>query len=150
MRITKKYAGASCLGRRIHHFRERPPPTIAQMQWASAELELLQRRFRLRIEEGCTVDIASAGHAPNVLLQNIHASHSQGTHQHAATQQQEIATQQLLLSMAALGVPLTTLRQIQAAQAAPTLPQLPQHNPFSSMLPSSNASMLNHPLGLHK
>lgn len=52
MRITKKYAGASCLGRRVHQFRDRPTPTIAEIQLAKAELDHLEQRFRMRVEEG--------------------------------------------------------------------------------------------------
>ena len=52
MRITKKYAGASCLGRRAYHFRNRPQPSVAEIQLAKVELDLLEKRFRLRVEEG--------------------------------------------------------------------------------------------------
>jgi hypothetical protein len=52
MRVTKKYAGASCLGRRVYHFHNRPQPTVAQIQLARAELDLLEQRFRQRVEEG--------------------------------------------------------------------------------------------------
>ena len=52
MRITKKYAGASCLGRRVHQFRDRPSPTVAEIQLAKAELDHLEQRFRMRVEEG--------------------------------------------------------------------------------------------------
>ena len=52
MRITKKYAGASCLGRRVHQFRDRASPTIAEIQLAKAELDHLEQRFRMRVEEG--------------------------------------------------------------------------------------------------
>eukprot|EP00977_Amphora_coffeiformis_P002733 scaffold521_cov167-Amphora_coffeaeformis.AAC.24 len=52
MRITKKYAGASCLGRRVHQFRDRPTPTITEIHLAKAELDHLEQRFRMRVEEG--------------------------------------------------------------------------------------------------
>lgn len=52
MRITKKYAGAACLGRRAHHFRDVAEPTIAEVQLAKAQLDELEHRFRLRVEEG--------------------------------------------------------------------------------------------------
>jgi hypothetical protein len=32
MRITKKYAGASCLGRRVYHFRDRVHPTVRSLR----------------------------------------------------------------------------------------------------------------------
>ena len=52
MRITKKYAGAACLGRRAQHYRDRSHPTVVEIQLARAELDHLERRFRIRIEEG--------------------------------------------------------------------------------------------------
>lgn len=52
MRITKKYAGAAGLGRRVYQFRDRPQPSVAEIQLAKAELDLLEQRFRLRVEEG--------------------------------------------------------------------------------------------------
>jgi hypothetical protein len=54
MRITKKYAGASCLGRRVLHFQDRPQPSAVEFQLAKAELDLLEKRFRTRVEEGCS------------------------------------------------------------------------------------------------
>jgi len=50
MRITKKFAGASCLGRRVFHLRNRPQPTYEEIQMARAELDSLEQRFRLRVE----------------------------------------------------------------------------------------------------
>jgi len=52
MRITKKFAGAACLGRRMFHLRDRPTPTISDIQMAKVELEQLEQRFRLRVEHG--------------------------------------------------------------------------------------------------
>lgn len=52
MRITKKYAGAACLGRRAQHFRDRTHPSVAEIQLARAELDHLEKRFRLRVDEG--------------------------------------------------------------------------------------------------
>jgi hypothetical protein len=54
MRVTKKYAGASCLGRRAYHFRNRVLPSIAEIQLAKAELDHLEQRFRMKIEHGHT------------------------------------------------------------------------------------------------
>jgi hypothetical protein len=62
MRITKKYAGASCLGRRMFQFRDKPQPNITQIQMAKAELDLLEERFRRRVEEG----------RPGLPLQHLH------------------------------------------------------------------------------
>jgi hypothetical protein len=58
MRITKKYAGASCLGRRVHQFRDRHTPTITEIQLAKAELDHLEQRFRMRVEEGYSLPLA--------------------------------------------------------------------------------------------
>mgnify|MGYP005841332155 CR=1 FL=1 len=52
MRITKKFAGASCLGRRVFHLRNRPQPSYEEIQMAKAELDQLEQRFRLRVEHG--------------------------------------------------------------------------------------------------
>lgn len=50
MRITKKFTGACCLGRRVYHLRDRPRATPAELEIAKAERDHLERRFRLRIE----------------------------------------------------------------------------------------------------
>jgi hypothetical protein len=52
MRITKKFAGASCLGRRVYHLCDTAPPTAADLERAKMELTQLERRFRLRVERG--------------------------------------------------------------------------------------------------
>jgi hypothetical protein len=52
MRITKKYAGASCLGRRVYHFRDRIQPTGTEILMARADLDNLEKRFRVRVDEG--------------------------------------------------------------------------------------------------
>lgn len=54
MRITKKYAGAACLGKRVYHFVDRPPATVDQVEMAKADLAQLEQRFRLRVEHGQT------------------------------------------------------------------------------------------------
>lgn len=54
MRITKKYAGAACLGKRVYHFVDRPPATVNQVEMAKADLAQLEQRFRLRVEHGQT------------------------------------------------------------------------------------------------
>lgn len=50
MRITKKFTGACCLGRRVYHLRDRPRATPAELEMAKAERDHLEQRFRLRIE----------------------------------------------------------------------------------------------------
>lgn len=54
MRITKKYAGASCLGKRVYHLYDRPPATTTDVGVAKAELAQLEQRFRIRVEHGQT------------------------------------------------------------------------------------------------
>lgn len=54
MRVTKKYAGAACLGRRAYHFRNRVHPSVAEIQLAKAELDHLEQRFRMKVEHGHT------------------------------------------------------------------------------------------------
>ena len=54
MRITKKYAGASCLGKRIYHLCDRTPATVTDVEVAKAELAQLEQRFQLRVELGQT------------------------------------------------------------------------------------------------
>jgi hypothetical protein len=57
MRITKKYAGAACLGKRIHHLCESPRFTSQEISMAKVEIERLEERFRLRLAlgEGATL-----------------------------------------------------------------------------------------------
>lgn len=52
MRITKKYAGASCLGRKVFQVRDKPQLSMVEIQLSKAELDMLERRFRQRVEEG--------------------------------------------------------------------------------------------------
>ena len=50
MRITKKFTGACCLGRRAYQLRDRPRATPAEVEMAKIELDHLEQRFRLRVE----------------------------------------------------------------------------------------------------
>jgi hypothetical protein len=50
MRITKKFTGACCLGRRAYHLRDRPRASPAEMDAARLELQHLEQRFHLRVE----------------------------------------------------------------------------------------------------
>lgn len=51
MRITKKFTGACCLGRRVYHSRDRSRATPAEVELAKVELNHLEQRFRMRIEQ---------------------------------------------------------------------------------------------------
>jgi hypothetical protein len=55
MRITKKFAGASCLGKRVYHLCDRSQATAGDIEMAKAELIQLEHRFRLRVEHGQSV-----------------------------------------------------------------------------------------------
>lgn len=50
MRITKKYTGASCLGKKVYHF---DPKSIhaQEADLARRELELLERQFKAKLEQ---------------------------------------------------------------------------------------------------
>lgn len=50
MRITKKFTGACCLGRRAYHLRDRPQASPAELEMARLDLLHLEQRFRLRVE----------------------------------------------------------------------------------------------------
>lgn len=52
MRITKKFAGASCLGKRVYHLCDRSQATVTDIEMAKSELSRLEHRFRLRVEHG--------------------------------------------------------------------------------------------------
>ena len=64
MRITKKFTGASCLGKRVFHSRKHTDATLADMQTAQHELNCLEARFHSRLEhdrerskEACMIDL---------------------------------------------------------------------------------------------
>lgn len=133
MRVTKKYAGAACLGRRAYHYRDRPQPTVTEIQLAKAQLDELEHRFRMRVEEGytgspppSTLDVLSSlqQQAGNPVLS---LAMSQQQHQAQNAQQQQInavaAIQTLLLSV--LGA-----SQAAANQPAPA-PNVPWSNGVS-------------------
>lgn len=52
MRITKKFAGASCLGKRVYHLCDKSQATAAEIEMSKHELSHLEHRFRLRAEHG--------------------------------------------------------------------------------------------------
>ena len=52
MRITKKYAGASCLGKRTFSFCERSILSVGDIEMANVQLKHLEERFKLRLETG--------------------------------------------------------------------------------------------------
>lgn len=50
MRITKKFTGAACIGKRVFHPAVRCPSNTAAIDKAQAELDALERRWRRRLE----------------------------------------------------------------------------------------------------
>lgn len=50
MRITKKYAGASCLGKRVYHLAERGENSGSEFEKAKLELAHKEKVFRARVE----------------------------------------------------------------------------------------------------
>jgi hypothetical protein len=52
MRITKKFAGASCLSKKIHTLCERPQFTPQEIETAKIEIDRLEERFLLLLEHG--------------------------------------------------------------------------------------------------
>lgn len=150
MRVTKKYAGASCLGRRVYHFHNRPQPTIAQIQLAKAELDLLEQRFHQRVEEGRSGLPSPSSTSPNLLLSmNLNPFHfpppppslqaSTSTHPLASV----AALQSLLLNFA-------TATAHSTGMASPLPPPIPSAAPppmaaavVAPTLPTAAAAPLN-------
>ncbi|CAM9760535.1 unnamed protein product, partial [Discosporangium mesarthrocarpum] len=50
MRITKKFTGSNCLGKRVYHSCERTPATFEEIKVANAELAVLEARFHSQLE----------------------------------------------------------------------------------------------------
>lgn len=57
MRITKKYAGASCLGNKISRLCDRPKFSPQDVEMARMEIARLERRFQLRLSRGMGVPL---------------------------------------------------------------------------------------------
>jgi hypothetical protein len=51
MRITKKYTGASCLGKRVYHENDRPDITSEMIDATMAELGELEIKFKEKLEQ---------------------------------------------------------------------------------------------------
>lgn len=51
MRITKKYSGPHCLGKRVFHPCEQKAATVAEMEAAQRELDELHQRFLARLQQ---------------------------------------------------------------------------------------------------
>jgi hypothetical protein len=112
MRITKKYAGASCLGRRVYHHRDRishQPPTVPEVQVARMELDVLENRFRARVEGGdgpledpnTVLSLSALPSGQDFLSQTMNLLAQQQQQQHQQLQQQQHQQQQQAASAAA-------------------------------------------------
>eukprot|EP00587_Corethron_hystrix_P002842 CAMPEP_0113312194 /NCGR_PEP_ID=MMETSP0010_2-20120614/9120_1 /TAXON_ID=216773 ORGANISM="Corethron hystrix, Strain 308" /NCGR_SAMPLE_ID=MMETSP0010_2 /ASSEMBLY_ACC=CAM_ASM_000155 /LENGTH=723 /DNA_ID=CAMNT_0000167967 /DNA_START=180 /DNA_END=2347 /DNA_ORIENTATION=+ /assembly_acc=CAM_ASM_000155 len=82
MRITKKFAGASCLGKRVYRLCDRSKATANDNEMAKKELAHLEQRFRAKVQQGQAPffgqDIAenvstpvNSGAIPQVSLPNL-------------------------------------------------------------------------------
>jgi hypothetical protein len=74
MRITKKYAGASCLGSKISKLSERPTFSPRDVEMARLEIARLDRRFHDRLARGVGVPLPpddGGAESPN----NIESQH---------------------------------------------------------------------------
>ena len=132
MRVTKKYAGASCLGRRVYLFRDRIQPTIAEIQLAKQELDHLEQRFRLRIERGHTISPqAMSPTLPDPLFNAMGVQSMQSIPIVKAQQPNEATMQQLLLNL--MTAQNNTNTQTAAPQPAPVpwVPAAIQPAPWS-------------------
>eukprot|EP00547_Thalassionema_nitzschioides_P009435 CAMPEP_0194227504 /NCGR_PEP_ID=MMETSP0156-20130528/42892_1 /TAXON_ID=33649 /ORGANISM="Thalassionema nitzschioides, Strain L26-B" /LENGTH=514 /DNA_ID=CAMNT_0038959987 /DNA_START=1212 /DNA_END=2756 /DNA_ORIENTATION=- len=82
MRITKKFTGAACIGKRVFHPAVRCPSNTAAIDKAQAELDALERRWRRRLEiqqrESAKKAAASAAAAAAAATGRSHFSTSTG------------------------------------------------------------------------
>jgi len=58
MRITKKFSGASCLGKRVYNLCDRSQVSPHDQELARAELRALEQRFHMRIEHGNSLPLS--------------------------------------------------------------------------------------------
>lgn len=142
MRITKKYAGASCLGRRVYHFRDRVQPTIAEIQLAKAELDHLEQRFRMRVEEG-RPGMPLPPH-PSMLL----SMQQSVPHMLAPTAASQAVFPAWLMGMAGSGAPGTAV--LAGTQPAPAAvwPMAAGQAPRQWLLPTATTAQPTIPLAL--
>ncbi|KAL3815304.1 hypothetical protein ACHAXA_006806, partial [Cyclostephanos tholiformis] len=61
MRITKKYAGASCLGSKISKLSEKPKYSPEDVEMAREEIARLDRRFHIRLAQGVGMPLPPDG-----------------------------------------------------------------------------------------
>ena len=64
MRITKKYAGASCLGNKISRLCDRPKFSSQDIEMARMEIARLERRFQMRLAQGVGVPLPPDSSSP--------------------------------------------------------------------------------------
>jgi hypothetical protein len=141
MRITKKYAGASCLGRRVYHFRDRVHPTIAEIQVAKAELDHLEQRFHSRIEGG-----HSTASASSIEIPANKPSGRTGLVPAAAFRNPQNLLQTMLLGLSAIqqqGASLPQSPSTAPVTSNPVVPtQFPQPVASASVVPAALAQIM--------
>ena len=79
MRITKKYAGAACLGKRIHNLCESPQFTPQEIDTAKREIEMLEERFRMRLALGDGATLPPLQPAPVIRGTTLEATYQDST-----------------------------------------------------------------------
>jgi hypothetical protein len=77
MRITKKYAGASCLGSKISKLSERPTFSPQDIEMARLEIARLDRRFHTRLAQGVGVPLPPDDGGPE--MSNTETQHLSST-----------------------------------------------------------------------
>jgi len=101
MRITKKFAGASCLGKYMGGLmgasgsaaNQRPPMTSVDVDSAKAELLQLEHRFRMRVEHGQSGCLGAAAQAHAIAAaQAVEQAAAYRTMTQSAPQQQQHAS----------------------------------------------------------
>eukprot|EP00804_Cyclotella_cryptica_P027079 CCRYP_013624-RB/>CCRYP_013624-RB protein AED:0.01 eAED:0.01 QI:946/1/1/1/0.66/0.25/4/1010/721 len=164
MRITKKYAGASCLGKRIHNLCESPRFSPQEIEMAKLEIDRLEERFRLRLIQGpgatlpplpsAPVIHGSIGSFSNARDQGVgyHAVSNNGQQQQSAESIPQVASSSGGTSREQLSFnhpfPMDATNGISGAQAPPTQSsQTKTSSSYSNNYPAAAflASLTNNP-----
>lgn len=134
MRITKKYAGASCLGRRVYQFQNRMQPTVADIQVAKTELDHLEHRFRARAAG--EVGAGSLPQEMNTSQSLIHPSSAQPSPVAAAANPPAANPALQALLMGLVQAPHQGDQQLQPPLHIPSMIPMPNQTPIPAMASS--------------
>jgi len=136
MRITKKYAGASCLGNKISRLCDRPKFSPQDIEMARVEIARLERRFQLRLSQGVGVVLPPDAGEP-VTFERNHATQPLQTI--SAPQAMPVATN---IQLGNPGFAQTMAQTVtNLVPSAPTLAVLPPAaTPIASMNNSTTAA----------